>query len=188
MLLQTYNAIWKTNFEALKSVFENILSNIDLKIEHVGSTAIEGLSAKPIIDIDIAYNSKNDFGEIKNRLKSIGYFHNGNQGIEGREVFKRIDNQHFVLDRISHHLYVCHVENEEFKRHILFRNYLIEHENDKKNYDNLKIKIAKLANQNRKIYANLKEEMAKDFIEDVILKAKMYWSKNNRLYYNNQIW
>lgn len=167
MLLKSYQISWKTDFEALKGILEGALSNIDLKIEHVGSTAIPNLMAKPIIDIDIAYQSAQDFEVIKKRLESIGYFHNGNQGVEGREAFKRIAIQQPVLDKISHHLYVCHVENDEFKRHILFRDYLIQHEEEKKTYENLKIEIAERANQDRKAYANLKEEKAKLFIEKI---------------------
>jgi GrpB-like predicted nucleotidyltransferase (UPF0157 family) len=168
MLLQTYQLDWKANFETIKGIYENLLMNIDIVIEHVGSTAIPNLMAKPIIDIDIAYFSQTDFVIIKKRLESIGYFHNGNQGVKGREVFKRIDNQHPDLDRISHHLYVCHVENEEFKHHILFRDYLNQHEEERKAYENLKIEIAEMANQDRKTYAYIKEIKARSFIERVI--------------------
>ena len=65
------------------------------------------LASKPIIDIDLVYFDWNDFEKIKAHLESIDYYHNGNQGIVDREVFKRINNNHPIVDTIAHHSYVC---------------------------------------------------------------------------------
>jgi GrpB-like predicted nucleotidyltransferase (UPF0157 family) len=100
-------------------------------------------------------------------------FHNGNQGVFNREVFKRYNtsNKHTILDAIAHHLYVCPADSEELNRHILFRNYLIAHEEARIHYQNLKYQIAEEAGQNRKKYAELKEVRAKAFINAIIAKA-----------------
>jgi GrpB-like predicted nucleotidyltransferase (UPF0157 family) len=83
------------------------------------------LESKPIIDIDIVYKNQSHFGKIKFELTRMGYYHNGNQGIEQREVFKRNGKgTNRILDSITHHLYVCLNDSEELKRHILFRDYL----------------------------------------------------------------
>ncbi len=172
MLIQEYQEIWVNDFNRIKAVFEKNLPGID--IEHIGSTSIKYLAAKAIIDIDIVYNRPISFEDVKEGLEKLGYYHNGNQGIEGREVFKR-DKQkkrHLILDSIKHHLYVCEANNEELQRHLIFRDYLRENEEERKEYENLKWEIAEKTNQDRKEYAKLKETMAQEFVDSIIEKAK----------------
>lgn len=108
MLIEKYTTDWIKNFEHIKREIEKGLVGIKFQIEHVGSTSVPKLAAKPIIDIDIIYESQSEFKEIKFGLLSMGYFHNGNQGIDQREVFKRTETQNKgILDLIKHHLYVC---------------------------------------------------------------------------------
>lgn len=174
MLIQEYHEGWENDFKKLKRVFEENILIKDIKIEHIGSTSVKGLPAKPIIDIDIVHEKSESFQEIKMGLEKLGYYHNGNQGIPGREVFKRERKKgdHIILDSISHHLYVCHINSDELHRHLIFRDYLRENEEVRVEYENLKHKIAEIANQNRKEYARLKEVMAKEFIESIIKKSK----------------
>jgi GrpB-like predicted nucleotidyltransferase (UPF0157 family) len=88
MIIEEYNENWIKQFNQIKNILEENLSKI-IKIEHIGSTAIVGMCAKPIIDIDIIIENTNDFEKIKNELEAVGYSHNGDQGIKGREAFKR---------------------------------------------------------------------------------------------------
>ena len=87
MLIHEYSPGWEENFQNIKAILVDALSGLRIGIEHVGSTAIPGLAAKPIIDIDIVFNAPIDFGPVKERLAGLGYFHNGDQGIPGREAF-----------------------------------------------------------------------------------------------------
>lgn len=172
MLIHEYTSKWATDFQHIKTILLDALANISVTIEHVGSTAVPGLAAKPMIDIDIVFNNENDFDKIKNVLEQIGYYHNGNQGITDREVFKRSPSEHNeVLDAIAHHLYVCPIYSKELKRHLLFRNYLRLHAADRNEYQQLKQQLAEEANEDRKRYAHLKEEKAKAFIEGILAKA-----------------
>jgi len=124
MVIEKYNEDWKRQFYQVKKILEKKLTKI-VKIEHVGSTAIEGVCGKPIIDIIIIINKKSDFDRLKKELESINYSHKGDQGIDGREVFKRESSSHDkILDVINHHLYVCTQDNEELEKEILFRNFL----------------------------------------------------------------
>lgn len=169
MLLSEYNADWVNQFEKINAKLQEVLNGLCVNIEHVGSTAVPGLSAKPIIDIDIVYNEASDFENIQTRLVSAGYFHNGNQGIEGREVFKRArTNENIIFDTIAHHLYVCRYDSLELHRHLLFRNYLRKHPAAADFYMNLKYEIAKEANNDRKLYAAIKEVKANSFINYII--------------------
>ncbi len=175
MLIQKYNPIWVQHFQELKLEFQTALHGLYFKIEHVGSTSVLGLDSKPIIDIDIVYWEDEDFQEIKSRLIGIGYYHNGNQGIPEREVFKRAENKtekHSILDKLMHHLYVCIIDSEELKRHLLFRDFLRKNDWAKKEYQDLKIELAKKANQDQKRYAILKEIHAKEWIQAIINQAQ----------------
>lgn len=100
MLIHAYTARWQMDFERLKQVWQKLFVELSVVIEHVGSTAVPGLAAKPIIDIDIVYRVETSFEEIKNGLAQLGYYHNGDQGITGREVFKRLPDMiaHETLD------------------------------------------------------------------------------------------
>jgi GrpB-like predicted nucleotidyltransferase (UPF0157 family) len=174
MLLQPYSSQWPIHFLEIKKVIEEAFQNQNFKIIHVGGTAVLGLASKPIIDIDIVYDKGNSFNVIKKSLEKVGYYHNGNQGIVSREVFKRhhkvLNNS--VLDFIPHHLYVCQKDNIELKRHIEFRNYLIRNEGARLRYEKLKYEIAAQANQDHKAYAALKEIKAKAFIESCIANSE----------------
>lgn len=174
MLIHAYNPNWKDDFNALKSALERGLNDLKINIEHVGSTAVEGLAAKPIIDIDVVYQSEADFKTIKSRLENIGYYHNGDQGITGREVFKRRFSlvSKPVFDEIKHHLYVCHKDNVELNNHLAFRDYLRENESARIQYQALKYQIAAEADQNQKVYAQLKETKARTFIA-IALQTKI---------------
>jgi GrpB-like predicted nucleotidyltransferase (UPF0157 family) len=171
MLIVEYKAEWADNFMEIKQQLSQKLEGLCVKFEHIGSTAVEGLSAKEIIDIDIVYNE--DFQSIKRRLESIGYYHNGNQGINGREVFKRKkETSEKVLDEIQHHLYVCKFDCLELHRHILFRNYLRKSVEAKIFYSNQKKAIAEESKNDRKKYAKLKEIKLTSFINDIIELSK----------------
>jgi GrpB-like predicted nucleotidyltransferase (UPF0157 family) len=174
MLLQEYQRSWADDFTTIKNILAEVFTGLDISIEHVGSTAIPGLAAKPIIDIDIVYYKQKDFEAIKEKLQTIGYYHNGNQGIPNREVFKRnvTTQKHNVLDVITHHLYACPADSEELQRHLLFKDYLLNNEEERTYYQSLKYKIAEEAGQDRKKYAALKEVKAKEFINTIIEKAK----------------
>ena len=173
MLIQKYTLDWVKDFERLKSEIEKGLQGLTYTIEHAGSTAVPNLDAKPIIDIDIIYFNQLDFEKIKLGLEKIGYHHNGNQGIKDRDVFKR--NEGFtnkILDTIKHHLYVCPVESLALERHILSRNFLRKNEWARLKYQQMKYELAEKANQDKKVYAILKELNINDFIDSIIEEEK----------------
>ncbi len=173
MLIEKYRSSWIKDFEDLKREIENGLHGLDFTIEHVGSTSVPNLDAKPIIDIDIIYSKQPDFEKIKFGLEKIGYYHNGNQGIEDREVFKRNNKlTNKILDTITHHLYVCPTDSEALERHILSRNFLRKNEWARIIYQKMKYELAEKANQDRKKYAELKEQNVNDFIDSMIEKEK----------------
>lgn len=173
MLIEKYTSNWITNFADLKREIEIGLNGLDCNIEHVGSTSVPNLDSKPIVDIDIICGNESEFENIKSVLKNIGYYHNGNQGIEKREVFKRDGNStNGILDSIPHHLYVCPKNSEALERHILLRNFLRKNDWARIKYQEMKYQLAEKANQDKKLYAKLKELNVNEFIDVIIKKAK----------------
>jgi len=174
MLIKKYTSDWVQHFAELKREIDIGLNGLEYQIEHVGSTSIPKLDSKPIIDIDIVYKTTTEFEKIKSKLIETGYYHNGNQGIENREVFKRDGNlSNRILDSIPHHLYVCPSNSEPLERHILMRNFLRKNDSDRIKYQEMKYRLAEKANQDKKLYAELKELNVNEFIDEIIEKEKM---------------
>jgi GrpB-like predicted nucleotidyltransferase (UPF0157 family) len=133
-----YNSNWVEEFQKIEKELFSVLNDSVLSIEHVGSTSVTGLSAKPIIDIDVVVD--NDmFSVVKQKLNIIGYEHAGDLGIKGREAFSYKNKEHLM----EHHLYVCHKDASELKRHTTFRNYLRMHDEERDRYGQIKIEMAK---------------------------------------------
>src|SRR5215813_8176978 len=86
-MLSSHDPNWFAEFAALKAVYSGALGNLIVDIEHVGSTAVPDLLAKPIIDIDIVMRGYSDLPKIVRVLRSLGYEHVGDRGIFQREVF-----------------------------------------------------------------------------------------------------
>ena len=179
MLIQKYNPNWIKDFNDIKKAISEALLNPNVRIEHMGSTSVPDLAAKPIIDIDMVFDTPEEFEAIKKGLEEIGYYHNGNQGIPNREVFKRnnTDAKHKILDSIAHHLYVCPSDSAELQRHILFRDSLLVNEDARMQYQKIKYALAEEAHQDRKNYAALKTEKAQPFIDALIEKQKKVMMK-----------
>ena len=135
-----YDETWKNAFEKIKNEIEAEIGDLILGIEHVGSTSVEGLSAKPCIDIDVIIKDYSVFDELVRKLAAIGYIHEGDLGIKDREAFKYTDKPHLML----HHLYVCSQDSEELRRHITFRDYLRRTPEAVRKYSLVKEKAAAL--------------------------------------------
>ena len=83
-----YEQRWRTAFEEIKNEIETEIGDLILGIEHIGSTSVEGLSAKPCIDIDVIIKDYSVFDAVAKKLGTIGYIHEGDLGIQDREAFK----------------------------------------------------------------------------------------------------
>ena len=140
VVVMPYDAAWKTEFEKIKKEIENALGSLAVGIEHVGGTAVEGLSAKPCIDIDVVIRDASDLDATVAALARIGYVHEGDLGIKGREAFDYADKPHLM----KHHLYVCAQGSAELLRHIAFRDFLRENSEAAEEYGRIKREAASL--------------------------------------------
>lgn len=152
VIVLPYDPKWKTDFENIKRELESALGSLALHIEHVGSTSVEGLSAKPIIDIDIVIGDYSVFDSVVSRLEAIGYVHEGDLGIKDREAFKYSGKPHLQ----KHHLYVCPQNSKELLRHITFRDFLRNNPDAAEKYGKVKETAAKLFPDNMDKYIEYK--------------------------------
>ena len=129
-----YDEAWADRFAEIKTEIEAALGELVFRIEHVGSTAVPGLSAKPIIDLDVVIRDSSAFHAAAAALEAIGYQHEGDLGIAGREAFRYDGKDHLQ----KHHLYVCAQDSAELKRHLVFRDYLRTHPEAVREYSQVK--------------------------------------------------
>lgn len=121
--LSEYNRHWPAWFSQIEQYLQPQLMGI-LRIEHIGSTSIIGMAAKPIIDIDLVVPD----GAITNAVTCIeatGYVHRRDLDVPGREAFLPVSP--ITKNLPTHHLYACEVSSMELHRHIAFREYLRAH-------------------------------------------------------------
>jgi GrpB-like predicted nucleotidyltransferase (UPF0157 family) len=140
IIIEPYNPKWAKEFEKIKSEIIPIISDDIISFEHVGSTSIVGLWSKPVIDIDIIIDDSMLPILIK-KLATIGYNHRGDLGIAGREAFGYNDEEKANL--MKHHLYVCHKNNAELRKHLALRDYLRMNPEYCEKYSNIKVEMAK---------------------------------------------
>jgi GrpB-like predicted nucleotidyltransferase (UPF0157 family) len=134
-----YDSAWKSDFEAIKQEIVSAIGDLIVGIEHVGSTSVEGMSAKPCIDLDVIIRDDSVFDAVVSGLETIGYIHEGDLGIKDREAFKYTSKPHLR----THHLYVCPQDSEELHRHLTFRDYLRAHPEAIKRYSEAKVTAAR---------------------------------------------
>jgi GrpB-like predicted nucleotidyltransferase (UPF0157 family) len=140
VLIQDYDPAWPDAFLKLAARVKASLGSLVVTVEHIGSTAVLGLAAKPIIDLDVVLTSRSDLPEAIRLLATVGYVHEGDLGIIGREAFRSPPGEP------RHHLYVVAAGAKELRRHLAFRDALRADPDLRDKYGALK---RSLANQNK---------------------------------------
>ncbi|MFO7969879.1 MAG: GrpB family protein [Bacillota bacterium] len=165
VVLKNYDKKWEAEFKKIKSNLETVLTDLALEIEHVGSTSIPGLSAKPIIDIIVVIPDYKVFPIIKERLASIGYIYQGDLGIKDREAFYYSGNDGLM----RRHLYVCTKDSKELKRHIGFRDYLRNNKKLREEFNRIKSEASKVKPEGIKNYLRDKKKFVDKIYSDLDL-------------------
>ena len=135
-----YDIAWQAAFEQIKKEIEAAIGERIIGVEHVGSTSVVGMSAKPCIDLDVIIKDRSVLPQVIEGLGEIGYIHEGDLGIRDREAFDYSGKAHLL----THHLYVCPQSSEELHRHMTFRNFLRENPKAAERYSRIKEKAAEL--------------------------------------------
>jgi len=133
-----YDSIWPHLYLEEKKKTEAIFGNQLVSIHHIGSTAVPGLAAKPILDIMIVVAEIERVDEVNNSLMEIGYEAMGENGIKRRRYFQKGGDMH------THHLHVYAEGDMNITRHLAFRDYLRAFSGEAERYGHLKLELAKI--------------------------------------------
>ena len=158
-----YDPAWPAAYERERALIADALADLVLAIEHVGSTAVPGLGAKPVIDITVGVRTLVDGEKCIGPVEELGYEYRGDGEIPGRHYFRK-----FTRGERTHHLNIVEHEGEFWKRHILFRDYLREQPREAERYYELKVRLAEQFGTDRVGYTEAKTE----FIESALAKAR----------------
>ena len=130
-----YDSTWPELFETLRTPIWDAVADIALSVEHVGSTSVPGLAAKPVIDMDVIVPEAQVATGIV-RLTDLGYEHRGDLGIPGREAFQR------PTGAPVHNLYLCPSNSRALANHLAVRDYLRANADAARAYAELKRRLA----------------------------------------------
>jgi GrpB-like predicted nucleotidyltransferase (UPF0157 family) len=172
--LVPYTGEWNLLFEKEKELIINVLDKeLALTVEHIGSTSVEGLSAKPTIDILVEIPQLT--AEIKTslilKMQRIGYENMRNAEKEKRMTF----GKGYSLTGVCGQTYHAHIreKSDDFQNELYFRDYLRQHADIRKEYEKLKLELAERYKFNREHYTNAKT----DFILKMTEQAKNEYKK-----------
>lgn len=156
-----YDPAWPARFEAERTRIETALREVGgvIAIEHVGSTAVPGLAAKPIIDIMIGVREVAVGERCIEPMEGLEYQYRGEAGIPGRHYFRKGSPR-------SHHVHLVKHSSEFWQNHLLFRDYLRAHEDAAREYAALKRELAQRHRDDRVAYTDAKDPFVKAALEN----------------------
>jgi len=144
-----YDPVWPLDFAAEADRLAESCRDLPLRIEHIGSTAVPGLSAKPIIDILVGVPPRAAREPYVAAIRGLGYEHRGAAGIPGRNYFRRGSPR-------THHIHLVSWSSALWRDHLLFRDWLRRNESAALEYAVLKRELAAMFADNRLRYSESK--------------------------------
>jgi GrpB-like predicted nucleotidyltransferase (UPF0157 family) len=163
VVVTAYDPVWPVRYEALRVRIAAALGDLRHDIHHVGSTAVPGLAAKPVIDLDVSLAEAADLPVAIARLATIGYAHEGDLGVPGREAFATPPG----YSRHDHHLYVCQPGCVAHAEHLAFRDFLLANPAVAGTYGRLKHQLAAQHRDNRAAYTDGKAAFVREVLEKI---------------------
>lgn len=164
IVVDDYDPEWPSWFEAVRRRVWPAVEDIALRIDHVGSTAVPGQAAKPIIDMDIVVAGEDDIRPVIERLAASGFRWCGDLGVRGREVFSLERDEGLP----PHHLYLVVDNNRAHADHVLLRDLLRADGDARARYAALKRRNAELAGRDRDVYVAAKAR----FVAELLTRAR----------------
>ena len=161
--LHPHDPRWAACFDEEKASLSGVLGRYALDIQHVGSTSIAGIAAKPVIDVAIAIEHYPLPGDALTAVEALGYTYWGEYGISHRHLFFRRGGP------VGYNVHINELANGEFQRHVLFRDYLRAHPKAAQEYERLKLELA-ARHDDVNTYADNKSE----FVRDILRRAYLW--------------
>ncbi len=166
IFLTEHNDKWKTWYNEEQKRLCGILSGMKARISHIGSTAIENIWAKPIIDILIEVPLENDISQVKGLITQNGY-------ICMAENAQSISfNKGYTENGFAEKVFHLHLRHWGDNDELYFRDYLNDHPMVARDYEKLKLSLWKCYEHNRDGYTNAKH----DFVSEYTQKAKQIYA------------
>jgi len=162
--LQAYNPYWEIQFARESQKIEGVLGNFALAIEHIGSTSVKGLAAKPIIDIMVGIPDLENALSLVEPLREINYEYVPIPKFKDRLFFRK-----GLWRKGTCHLHICEFNGNEWKDKLLFRDYLRTHAEAAAEYASLKQQLGAKYTYERSAYTKEKEP----FIKRILMKAHL---------------
>ena len=162
LVIVDYDPAWPQRFAEIRAMIQRTIPGTYHSVEHVGSTSVPGMAAKPIIDIDVVMRA-GQFERIKRGLESLGYVDEGDLGIAGRIAFYLSDEG---LRKVlaPHHLYVVESEGKALRDHRDFREFLSKHAEWVERMSALKRELAARYQDDRDAYQEAKSPMVEEIL------------------------
>ncbi|RPK48359.1 dephospho-CoA kinase/protein folding accessory domain-containing protein [Streptomyces sp. ADI92-24] len=161
IVVSDYDPRWPERFEDLRQRLAPHVADLTVSIEHVGSTAVPGCAAKPIIDLDIVVSEEAVMPELISRLAGQDYRHEGDLGIPGREAFQA------PPAAPEHHLYGVVAGSKPHLDHVLLRDYLRQRTDEVQRYSALKVALAQrfpADSEGRAAYSAAKSALVEELV------------------------
>lgn len=168
--LEPHQAKWERTAEETIRTLRNILGKTASDIQHIGSTSIKNISAKPIIDIAIAVNDFNDIISKREELRQNGIIYRFEESPK-QLLFVMGD---FENDTRSHHIHVVLCGSDEWNNYINFRDYLSSNTEAAREYETVKFRLAEQYPNDRIAYTDGKQEI----IDRILAEARIWKRKN----------
>lgn len=153
-----HDSSWRDAFDVEATSVAAALGENVVNVHHIGSTAIQGIYAKPIIDLLVEVEDLVEVDGQRLSMESLGYEAMGEFGIPGRRYFRK-NNQEGVR---THHIHIFKVHSEQVRRHLAFRDYMIAHPEDAQRYSELKCRLAREYPMNIDRYIDGKDGFIKE--------------------------
>ncbi|MGI2297571.1 GrpB family protein [Paenibacillus sp. GXUN7292] len=164
--ISEYDPSWPLLFEEVGKRLRNSLKEIALRIDHIGSTSVNRLAAKPIIDIQISVSSINNLQEYRSKIEAVGFVFREENPDKTKGYFREVPGTRRT------HIHVRQAGSYSEQLSLLFRDYLRTHPEDCIRYVEEKHRLMNLYKQERSRYVEGKEPI----IWDIIQKAH-HWSQ-----------
>jgi GrpB-like predicted nucleotidyltransferase (UPF0157 family) len=166
IIVTTYDEQWPRLFADLAVRIRAALGALALRIDHIGSTAIPGLAAKPIIDVQVSVATFDDIGAIERAMSTIGFEYRSDNQDKTQRYFREQPGQRRT------HIHIRRSGSFQESFSLLFRDYLRCHPDDAKVYEQNKYDLAKTYMDDRLNYVNGKGPL----IWSIIMRANK-WSQ-----------
>ena len=181
ILVADYDPAWPRWFDQLAARVWSAVADVALRVEHVGSTSVPQLAAKPIIDLDVVVASGDGVDPVIERLAGIGYQWRGDLGVQGRQAFTAVDDR----GQPPHHLYLVVEHSTAHLNHVLLRDLLRQDAEARERYAALKRANAELAAGDLEVYTAAKAA----FVAALLTRARAerglppveYWAPQGSL-------